>query len=226
MSRYSSAYRGCRERMTEIVTRLAPGELERRVPACPEWSVKDLLAHVIGVAADFAAGNLEKAGADEWTRAQIASRSDIEVPDLVHEWETISLQVEPVQDLISPGAAGMLIGDAVTHEHDLRGAVGRPGARDSDAVWIALDRYVRRFGKRIKDAGLPSVVVQAGDRRWQAGVLDPEVELDGAAFQLLRALTGRRTIGEITSLPWTGDPGPYTELFSSYPPARGSLLEN
>lgn len=225
MSESTDAYRGCRERFTEIVTTVPIAELGARVPACPDWTVTDLLAHQVGVAEDTLAGNLEQSGSDEWTAAHIAKRSDLGVPDLIAEWEAIAVQLEQALEHVAPGPASLLIGDVVTHEHDLRGAVKRPGARDSDAVRIALERYVKWFGKRLKDAGLPSVVVDAGGRTWQAGILDPAAEIEGEPFELLRALTGRRTIGEISSLKWTGDPAPYIEYFSTYPAARASLSE-
>lgn len=223
MGIYSAAYRGCRERVGEIVTGLGDEELNQRVPACPDWSVRDLTAHIVGVAADFSVGNLKQVGSSEWTSAQIAARAGRSVEDLIAEWAKLAEQVEPTADLIPPGAAQMLVGDAVTHEHDVRGAVARMGARDSDAVGIGLDRYIRLFGKRVKDAELPSVVVRAGSREWRAGVKEPEAGLRGDAFELLRALTGRRTTDEIAALDWTGDRSVYTQLFSTYPPASTSL---
>jgi len=226
MSEASSAYRGCRERIGEIAANLGPVDLTGTIPACPEWTVTDLVAHLAGVAEDFAAGNLDKAGADAWTKAQIARRSKLEMPALISDWDDISIELDPSLDEIPAGVAAMLIGDAVTHEHDLRGAVNVPGARDSYAMWIGLERNIRRFGKRIKDAEQPSVVVQCEGREWQAGVLKPAVELEADHFELLRALTGRRTLQEITSLAWTGDPKPYLELVSSYPVARSSLSES
>jgi len=226
MDKASSAYGSCRERISEIAANLDPEDLTRKVPACPEWSITDLVAHLAGVAEDFAAGNLDKAGSDAWTRAQIARRSKLEMSSLLGDWDAISRQLDPRLDEIPAGVAAMLISDAVTHEHDLRGAVNLPGARDVDAVWVALDRNVRRFGKKIKDAELPSVVVCSEDRKWQAGVLEQSVELRGDRFELLRALTGRRTVQEITSLAWTGDAKPYIELVSSYPVTRNSLSES
>ena len=226
MSEASSAYRGCRERIGELAANLSPDELTRTIPACPDWTVTDLVAHLAGVAEDFGAGNLDKAGSDAWTKAQIARRSKLEMPALIRDWDDISRQLDPSLDEIPAGVAAMLISDAVTHEHDLRGAVNRPDARDSDAMWIALNRNIRRFGKRSKDAELPSVVVRCEGRHWQAGVLEPSLELKADRFELLRALTGRRTIQEITSLAWTGDSKPYIELVSSYPVARNSLTES
>ena len=226
MPEASSAYRGCRERIGELASDAPPEALCQTVPACPNWTVVDLLAHVIGVAEDFAAGNLEGAGSDEWTSSQIARRSQLSVPELVDDWRTISEPIEQSLDQVPPGPTSLLIGDLVSHEHDLRGALNRPGARDSEAVWIGLDRYIRWFGKRIKDAGLPSVTVRSGQRHWQAGILDPTVELEGEAFELLRAMTGRRTTEEIASLSWTGDSGNYLGLLPTYPPPAVSLGES
>jgi uncharacterized protein (TIGR03083 family) len=223
---YAVSYRGCRERVTEIVTGLDEEDLARRVPACPEWTVKDLAAHIVGVAADLSVGNLEQVGTTEWTSTQIAERADRSVAELIDEWTKLAEQVEPAADLIPPGAAQMLVGDAVTHEHDMRGAVDRPGARDTEAVWIGLDRFVRLFGKRVKDAELSSVVVRSGEREWQAGIREPEAVLSGGAFELLRALTGRRTLDEISALTWTGDSSAYLAIFSTYPPTTISLSES
>jgi uncharacterized protein (TIGR03083 family) len=226
MEEYSASYRGCRERVTEIVTGLDDEDLTRRVPACPDWTVRDLAAHMVGVAADFSVGNLEEVGAPEWTSSQVAGRVDRSIAELIEEWTKLAEQVEPAADLIPPGAAQLLVGDAVTHEHDMRGAVGRPGSRESDAVWIGLDRYVRLFGKRIKDAELSSVVIRSGAREWKAGIREPETTLRGDAFELLRALTGRRTLDEISALAWVGDASAYLEIFSTYPPASTSLSES
>ena len=226
MNKASSAYGSCRERISEIAANLVPEDLTRKVPACPEWTITDLVAHLVGVAEDFAAGNFDNAGSDAWTKTQIARRSKLAMRALIDDWDAVSRQLDPSLDEVRPGVAAMLIGDAVTHEHDLRGALNLPGARDSDAMWIALDRNVRRFGKRIKDAELPSVAVCCEDRKWQAGVLEPAVELRGDRFELLRALTGRRTVQEITSLAWTGDVKPYIELVPNYPVTRNSLSES
>lgn len=225
MTRESHAYRCCRERVVEIAADLDSDQLCLAVPACPEWTVIQLLAHLVGVAEDFAADNLEHAGSHEWTEAQVVRRSRLTRAEIVEEWESLSRDLEPSLDRIRPGIAAMLISDAVTHEHDLRGAVERPGARDSDALLIALERSVRRFGKRIKDARLPSVIVRCEDKSWQAGVLAPAVELQGDRFELVRALNGRRTTEEIASLRWAGDARPYIELAPSHPPPLMSLAE-
>ena len=41
------------------------------MPTCPGWTVKELFAHVSGVAADVLAGNIAEAGTEPWVAAQL-----------------------------------------------------------------------------------------------------------------------------------------------------------
>ena len=45
-------------------------------------------------------------------------------------------------DHMAEAGLAPLLGDITCHEHDIRGAIGRPGARDSAAVWWASDRLL------------------------------------------------------------------------------------
>jgi uncharacterized protein (TIGR03083 family) len=222
---YGSEYRAARERIGELARSLSHVELDRTVPGTPEWSAKDLIAHVAGIAADIVGGNVADAGAPEWTAAHIDAARGQPLENLLAKWQTSSVQVEPLLDSIHPTAAALTLGDLIVHEHDLRGAFGNRDARDTEGVWIALAAYVRRFGKRIKDAGLPTVRVIAGDKEWNAGLETPEIDLRDDPFELFRALTGRRTKDEIRKLGWAGDPEPYVDLVSAYEHPSESLGE-
>jgi hypothetical protein len=83
-------YRESRERVTTAVQGLGPDELDRQVPACPQWSVQDLVAHLTGVAADFVNGNLAGAPMPPWTavrfRGLFGRRSAAQV--LQWDWDT------------------------------------------------------------------------------------------------------------------------------------------
>ena len=59
MNKASIVYGSCRERISEIATNLDPEDLTRKVPACPEWTITDLVALLVGVAEDFADGNFD-----------------------------------------------------------------------------------------------------------------------------------------------------------------------
>ena len=213
MGELAAAYAGVRQRVTELVTGLSSDGLARVVPATPAWSVKDLYAHLVGVAEDFVSGNLDQVATEPWTAAQVERRRSKTVEEIAADWADISAAADRLLDELPRGLGEAFIADAVTHEHDLRGALGRPGGRDSDAVWIALDRYVRFFGKKVKDAGLPAVRVRAGEREWLAGVGEPGPELEGDPYEIFRAIAARRRGDEIRSLRWRGDPSPYVPLF-------------
>ena len=225
MGEYGAAYQAGRVQIGELARCLPENELTRTVPATPEWTVKDLIAHVAGIAADMVAGNVADAGRPEWTAAQIEAARESSLEDVLAAWEASSTVVEPLLDTIPPTAAALTIGDLVVHEHDLRGAFGDRGGRDTERLTIALAAYVRRFGKRVKDAGLPTVRVVGGANEWNAGLDTPEIELRDDPFEIFRAITGRRTKDEIRKLGWDADPEPYVDLVSSYEHPAESLGE-
>lgn len=216
MGEYGQAYREARERVSELMTSLSDDELQREVPTCPGWKARDVLAHVVGIAADTADGNIEGAGSDEYTARQIAERKDRSVSDMVAEWNERAPAFEQMLDTIHPAIAGGIVGDLVTHEQDARGAVGRVGGRDGLAFDLALDSQVRFFGRRIKESKLPTLEVRAGDKTWVAGKEEVSGSVEADAFELLRSLTGRRTHNQVRSFSWSVDPGPYLPIFSMY----------
>ena len=126
---------------------------------------------------------------------------------------------------LHPAIGGMLLGDLVTHEHDLRGAVGSPGARDSGGVTAATYTYVRRLGSRIKTAELPTLLVVGSNEQWPAGKEEPQASVGATDFELMRGLTGRRTAEEIRAFEWDGDPEAYLPHFSMYGHPAASLGE-
>ena len=216
MTVFGSAYAGVRKRVGELVLSLDAEDLDKRVPACPDWTIKDLVSHMTGIAADMIAGNVAEAGQDDWTNAQIAARKDRSIQEVVDEWNEVGSQLEAALEYLHPAVGALTVGDVVTHEHDARQALGRPGARDSDAIVIGLDIYVRRFGRRIRDEGLPTLEVKTESRTLRAGKDEPVGAVGGSDFELLRALTGRRTVEQIKVLDWTVNSEPYLGVFSSY----------
>ncbi|MBW3595003.1 MAG: maleylpyruvate isomerase family mycothiol-dependent enzyme [Actinobacteria bacterium] len=216
MSDYGDAYREARERLCELMTSLSHEELEREVPTCPGWRTRDVLAHLVGIAVDTSDGNIEGAGSDEYTARQIAERKERSVTEMVAEWEERAPAFEQMLDTIHPAISGGIIGDLVTHEQDARGAVGRTGGRDGLAFDLALDSQVRFFGRRIKEAKLPTLEVRAGAKTWTAGKEEVSGSVEADAFELLRGLTGRRTHNQVRAFGWSVDPGPYLPIFSMY----------
>lgn len=225
MTDYSKAYADARERVQELVGNLKQEEMARIVPACPKWTIKELVAHLTGVAVDTQSMNVAEVGQAGWTQRQVEARRDKPLEEIFREWNTVAAQIEAGLNDVHPTVASMLIGDIATHELDLRGALENTEQRENEAVVIATSFYARNFGKRLKDAGLPTVIVQCGEHEWTAGREEPQGYVRASLFEMLRGLTGRRTLDEVKGFDWTIDAAPYLELFPMYPLTESSLNE-
>jgi uncharacterized protein (TIGR03083 family) len=216
MGEYGDAYAEARGRFAALMSSLSEEDLGSPVPACPGWLTRDVLAHVVGIATDTLSGRIEGAGSDEYTSRQITERKDASISDLIAEWDEHGPAFEEMLDTIHPAISGGIVGDLVTHEQDARGAIGAAGGREGAAFDLALDSHVRFFGRRIKEAKLPTLEVRAGSGTWTAGKEEVSGSLEADRFELLRALTGRRTHDQVRAFSWTVDPGPYLPVFSMY----------
>lgn len=225
MSDEAQAYFDSRDRLCEFALSLTDDQLGAHPPATPDWTVKDVVAHVTGIIDDSLAGNLEGVGSDAWTAAQVAKRRDRSLAEVIDEWRRTSDDARETLESLPPAVTVSLVGDLVTHEHDARGAVGNPGARDSAGVAVALDYYARQFTKKVQNLGMPPVRLVAGDREWTRGDDEPAATVTAEPFELLRGLTGRRTSGEVAGFTWDGDPEPYLGVFSFYGWPEASLGE-
>ncbi|MEY2453192.1 MAG: hypothetical protein QOD92_2766 [Acidimicrobiaceae bacterium] len=198
----ADAYAGCRARIAELTGALDAERAAAPVPACPEWSVHDVVAHVVGVVDDALAGRLDGVATDPWTAAQVASRRHRSITDMLGEWSQQAPEFEALLDPI--GDTGrQAVADIVTHEHDLRGALDAPGARDSDAVQIGFGFLVAVF---VASAAAQGVAVRVRTTDGAAfGDSKGPVVLNGNAFDLLRAMTGRRSVEQLRAMHWEGD---------------------
>ena len=60
------------------------------MPACPDWTVRDLLSHMVGLGADVVAGDEPDDHNAAWTREQVQTRRDRDVAALVAEWQAVA----------------------------------------------------------------------------------------------------------------------------------------
>ena len=166
---------------------------------------------MVGVSDDVVNGRLDGIASDAWTAAQVERRRDIPIAEILADWEQWGPQFEQLLASGPPEMTGQALYDAATHEHDLRHAIGRPGARDSTAMqagwaWLVETRT---------HSGAPAIrfVTERGDD--VAGVGDPRATVRAPYFELFRATTGRRTAAEISSFAW--EPGPNIEMIVAAP---------
>jgi hypothetical protein len=90
--------------------------------------------------------------------------------------------------------------DAATHEHDIRFAIGQPGARSSDAVWVGVHFICTRIASEV-DVALILDGIEAISPRSAASLL-----LTASPFDAIRLFASRRTEAEVRSLAWSADP--------------------
>ncbi|MHB8670278.1 MAG: maleylpyruvate isomerase family mycothiol-dependent enzyme [Acidimicrobiales bacterium] len=165
------AYAAGRERICEIVAALDQMDVVRPVPACPGWSVRDVVAHLSGVCADILAGNLAGVATDPWTEAQVGERRGRSLHELLAEWQELAPQVEAFAGGFPGRTGAQWVLDLTTHEHDIRAALDRPGARDSDGVSIGLDFLVTvGLHSSVSARGLAPLAVRSTDGpTWTVG---------------------------------------------------------
>lgn len=219
---HAAVYRGVRLRVVALVCELTEEMLHVVAPATPEWRVRDVLAHLAGGTADIAAGNLDDVASDEWTGAQVDARRDLPIGEVLDEWVRCSAIVEPMIAKFEPLMRAMLLTDAVTHEHDVRGALGVPGHRNSDAVAYAFRGISGGIGSQRGDAGALRIVHDVGVSVVGAG--EPKATVRTTRFEIVRASLGRRSYDQIAAWDWEGDPRPESVVLPRFAPPRVTPL--
>jgi uncharacterized protein (TIGR03083 family) len=210
-------YQETRERISALVTGLDDAALSTAVAACPGWSVRDVVAHVAAVADDWADGRLSGPPTDEETAAQIARFVGHDVADILAAWTVAAARLDRMAE--TTGVAPPL-GDITSHEHDVRGAIGRPGARDTAAVWHSSDRLLTNLRTPVP------LRVTVEDGQYRSGPDDgAEIRLRTTRFEALRWRTGRRSRGQLAAMDWSGDPTPALDHLYLFGPADADVVE-
>lgn len=220
----AAAYRALRERVAALVRAADPAALDHLAPATPEWRVRDVLAHVVGVNTDILTGTLDGVATDEWTAAQVAARNDRSIDDLLGEWEESGSAVETNATLLGP-AVGQWVYDACTHEHDIRHALGTPGARDSDAVAIAFAWGTDRLGEVLDHRMQAGLTLHADGATKDVGAHTPRTGVRTSRFEVVRAMSGRRSRAQVEAYGWDGPPRPEHLVLGIFTLRAADLVE-
>ena len=218
---YESAYRDLRLRVSDLLRSAEPAALDAIAPAAPDWRVRDVAAHLAGVCDDAVHGNLGDVSGgsllvavdnpervNEWTDTHVTKRADWPIEQVLDDWAEHAGEIEPTMNALHP-AIGQMLADAVTHEHDIRGGLGAPGARDSIALVLAVDWALRMLSWRLEHDGLGTLRIQLEDGIVELGTGEPVTSLTTTRFEIARAVTGRRSMEQIQAMAWDGplDPG-------------------
>src|SRR3954454_14429252 len=135
----ATVYTTSHERIVDLVISLTDEQVATPVPATPGWTVHDVLAHLAAVPTDGLAGRIAGIPSDEFTAGQIAQRRDRTVRELIDEWRP---NVEPMCEGARAGLVPPhLAVDALTHEQDIRGAVGLRPVLSSEELRFCTNVY-------------------------------------------------------------------------------------
>ena len=210
-------YDDTKERLTSLVSGLDDAGLNTTVPACPLWSVRDVVAHLAATADDWGQGRLTGPPTDEQTAAQIARFDGQQLTDIVAAWTDAATCLDK---LAEGHGVEPPIGDIACHEHDLRAALGRPGARDSAAVHYSSDRLLANLRAPVP---LRVMVEDAEYRSGPEGAA--EIALRTTRFEALRWRTGRRSRAQLAAMDWSADPARVLDHLYMFGPADIDINE-
>ena len=233
-----AAYAAVQGRWRSAIADGGPDAAAAAVPACPGWTVRDVTAHVTGLAEDAAEGTVPDLNLlEQWRDGDVASerdhmtagqvgRAEGEPLDaLVARWERVGGRLAPMLrgDEVFPGhppfgLAPILVTDLSVHAQDVFGALRAPQLTDGAPVSIALATYAFGVDYRIRQLGLGALVLAYDGKERLLGDPDGPVgaRVEAGRFELMRAFAGRRSRAQIAALDWSGDPAPYLGIIPAY----------
>jgi uncharacterized protein (TIGR03083 family) len=214
-----SVYRASRERLSEVIA-ATPAADAVSVPACPGWSVHDVLSHLVAVIEDVFAGRLTGPPSDEATAEQVVRRKGRPTNEVLEEWSALSTQMEDLLKTVPIWPAAL---DVLSHEHDVRGAVRVASARELPIITSAAFQMLAWFEPPVE------LTVHLGGQtfhhRPEGDDGDPQLTLDTTPFEAFRFRLGRRSRRQLAAMAWTGDPEPVLDCLTVFGPSRLDIIE-
>lgn len=202
-------YERTRREFVDTVTALTAEQLRLLVPATPAWSVRDVLAHVVGLATDLNSQRFPEAGdagGAAWTRLQVESRHAMSVGEVIAEWDREAATFEDGLRAFGYKTGSHFVADLHAHHQDVRAAVGSPPDTDELTVAVALDHYLGFVDEVLTNTDWGTLEVVAGAEIRQLGEHRHHLaRVRAQPFDVLRALSARRSVRQILALDWEGD---------------------
>lgn len=216
---YYQLYVDSARRLADLVTPLDPAALETVTPACPGWSVRDVLAHLAGAAASFGTPSFAGVGTDEWAGEHVESRRDASAADLVAERLSYVPKLAQVPD--EDRVWLPVIHDALNHEADIRSAIGAPGL-PADALAAAFPLLEAVLPKRLGRLGAVTLELDGQPRSFGEGA---PLTVRAPLFEFWRGTFGRRSARQLRSWVVDGDADAFARTLPTFGPRTTDLLE-
>lgn len=221
--RIAEVYVASRRRLCTLLGGVDDRGLDAPSPATPGWRVRDVIAHLAGIVGDAVAGRLTGPPTPEQTARQVQERDGQPLGDVLAEWDAA------LPDLLAAVRAGLVAAplalDMVSHEQDVRTAVGAPrldagDPAQADAIRFVAAGFAIGAARRAREAGLPRLGLRAADTGWPVRDWPEGTVLVTAPseFEIARGLAGRRSAAQLRGWEWAADPGDYLRLLSPFGP--------
>ena len=217
---YYQLYVESARRVEELVRPLDDAMLDSRTPACPEWTVRDMLAHLAGGAASFGTPSYAGLGTDPWANEHVESRQGAALEDLLAERRECTPKLEQMTN--DDYRWLQVVHDALQHESDIRGTIGAPGL-PLDAVAAAFPLIERVAPYKL--AGLGTVTVELDGRSSSYGEGEPQTLVRTSLFEFWRGVFGRRSDAQMRNWVVSGDAAAFAKALPAFGPRTTDLVE-
>lgn len=204
-----AAYRESYQLLRDLLDPLNEERLADQCPACPAWSIRDVLGHVasnliwrvndnppasfdreIATAAiinsDLAARELARRQRDQWLETAIDSTRSLPLDELFRQWERA---IAKAQSDVWPG----LQADFAVHLGDIEEALGSDASRNSAIHGVALGLYGDLANRQLRASDLDVVQLAGTEPASIVGDQASSNRISGSTYELLRVAAGRRT---------------------------------
>ena len=212
------------------------------VPACPDWSVGDLIAHLVGVAEDSARGAyfadaMEAwrvpalaAAREAWTAGHLDRQRDRTRDGLVcgldHHGSRLVTALRrgdrPAAD-VPPWMVAAPVADLAVHLADLAGGARSSMPNSGGATARFGFARLPRLAAPTPGSNWSCPALQLSDGRRTSGgsaTGNPAGTVTASASELFRMISGRRSAAQIGRYDWTTDATPYLAGHLALPTPR------
>jgi uncharacterized protein (TIGR03083 family) len=218
-------YEDARQELLALLRSLTPQQLATVVPATPDWAVRDVLAHVVGINHDLNRLTFGTRGDESWTAVHVETRRDHGIEDMAAEWDREAPQFEQGLRDLGYGVGSHFVGDLLHHYCDVTHALQLPRPSDELRLAVALDFYLSFFEEQLDEEKIGSVEVTVADEHWALGSGDQIAAVSAPRYEMFRSLGGRRSEEQIRALEWRGDVDAVLPVISRYPLPEQPIIE-
>ena len=200
-------YAHASERLAKALASLSADQAAAAVPACPGWTVKDVLAHVSGLVAETLAGVPLPRGSEAATARQVTDRAAMSLSEVLDEWRA-NADAFAEFGTSDPAYVAALTADLVVHTGDIAEALDVEIDLGPEVVAKVAARYGEMLVARCAEQADTALTLEFADSGISLGSASGSelLTLTVTAALFVRSVSGRRTRSQVAALEFAGDP--------------------